>query len=151
MIMSEECELREYTEEEYQADLRKELTEGCLLKAIHKRCDEINYLSSDLGYTTHRTIQEQMVEIQDLIKAYMDMQKGTEVIEFISDKLIYPLLDECDRGLWEHISHIELAEEWVKILNDNPYPKVENHTEARKRDLREWITNRVEQLKKGIE
>lgn len=79
-------------------------------------------------------------------------EKGrTDVIEFISDKLIYPLLDECDRGLWEHISHIELAEEWVKILNDNPYPKVENYTEARKRDLKEWITNYVEQLKKGAE
>lgn len=73
-----------------------------------------------------------------------DKQIKAEVIEFISDKLIYPLLDECDRGLWEHIDYIELAEEWIKVLDDNPYPKVENHTEARKRDLRQWI---AEQLK----
>lgn len=72
-----------------------------------------------------------------------------ETIEFISDKLIYPLLDECDRGLWEHISHIELAEEWVKVLNDNPYPKVKNHTEARKRDLRQWIAERLKGEENG--
>lgn len=71
-------ELREYTEEEYQTDLRKELTEGCLLKAVHKRCDEINYLSSDLRYALYRSIQEQLVEIEDLVKLYMNMQKGVK-------------------------------------------------------------------------
>lgn len=71
-----------------------------------------------------------------------------DAIEFISDKLIYQLLDECDRGLWEHISYIELAEEWIKVLNDNPYPKVKNHTEARKRDLRKWITEQLKEQNK---
>lgn len=67
--------IREVSEEEYKAELKEEIERGCLLKAIHKRCDEINYLCSDLGYVLHREVQEQMVEIQDLIKAYMDMQK----------------------------------------------------------------------------
>ena len=70
--------IREVSEEEYKAELKEEIERGCLLKAIHKRCDEINYLCSDLGYVSHRGVQEQMVEIQDLIKAYMDMQKGAE-------------------------------------------------------------------------
>lgn len=110
-----EFELREYTEEEYQANLRKELTEGCLLKAIHKRCDEINYLSSNLGYITHRTIQEQMVEIQDLIKAYMDMQKGTDVIDLI------------DRHLWNY-SH-EVWEDFKPILEQLKEQKNEMQTQ----------------------
>lgn len=75
------------------------------------------------------------------------IEKGrADAIEFISDKLIYPLLDEYDRGLWEHINYIKLAKEWIKVLDDNPYLKVKNHTEARKRDLRQWI---AEQLKAG--
>lgn len=73
-----------------------------------------------------------------------DKQIREEVIEVITDKIIYPLLDECDRGLWEHISHIDLAKEWIKVLDDNPYPKVKNYTEARKKELRQWI---AEQLK----
>lgn len=78
-----------------------------------------------------------------------DTKVRAEVIEFISDKLIYPLLDECDRGLWEHIDHIELAEEWIKVLDDSPYPKVKNHIEARKRDLRRWIAEKLKEQKDG--
>lgn len=90
-------------------------------------------------------------ELNELLEKN-NKQIRAEVIEFISDKLIYPLLDECDRGLWEHISYIELAEEWVKVLNDNPYPKVKNHTEARKRELRQWIAEQLkEQMQKGAE
>ena len=83
------------------------------------------------------------IEDDDLKRIY---EKGrADAIEFISDKLIYPLLDEYDRGLWEHINHIELAEEWIKVLNDNPYPKVKNHNEARKRDLRQWIAAQLKE------
>lgn len=74
---------------------------------------------------------------------FHDKQIKEEVIEFISDNLIYPLLNEYDRGLWEHISYIELAEEWIKVLNNNPYPKVKNHTEARKKELRQWIAEQL--------
>lgn len=81
--------------------------------------------------------------LEDKIKEH-DKQIRAEVVEFISDNLIYPLLDEYDRGLWERIKYIELAREWIKVLDDNPYPKVKNHTEAIKRDLRQWI---AEQLK----
>lgn len=76
-----------------------------------------------------------------------DNQIRAEVIEFITDEIIYPLLDECDRGLWEHISHIELAREWIKVLDDNPYPIVKNHTEARKKDLRKWIADQLKEQK----
>ena len=87
-------------------------------------------------------------ELNELLEKH-DKQRMAEAIEFISDKLIYPLLDECDRGLWEYISYIELAEEWIKILDDNPYPKVKNHTQARKRDLRQWMLEQL--MQKGAE
>jgi len=71
-------------------------------------------------------------------------QGRKDAIEFISDKLIYPLLNEYDRGLWEHINYIELAEEWIKVLDDNPpYLKFENRAESIKRDLRQWIAEQM--------
>lgn len=79
--------------------------------------------------------------------AQYEAKVRAETIEFISDKLIYPLLDEYDRGLWEHIDYIELAEEWIKVLDDNHYPKVKNHIEARKRDLRRWIAEKLKEQK----
>lgn len=105
--------------------------------ALIERINEIykGYMTDECGCTPYdfeRIVDEQPTAYE------------VGVIEFISDKLIYPLLDECDRGLWEHLNYIELAEEWIKILDDNPYPKVKNYNEARKRDLRQWI---VEQLK----
>lgn len=76
-----------------------------------------------------------------------EQQIRAEAIEFISDNLIYPLLDIYDRGLWEHISYIELAKEWVKVLDDNPYPKVKNYKEERKKDLRQWIAKKLKEQK----
>lgn len=75
-------------------------------------------------------------------------QGKADAIEFIVNYIIFPLLDELDRGLWEDISYIELAEEWIKVLDDNPYPKVKNHTEARKRDLRQWIAEKLNEVEK---
>lgn len=103
----------------------------------------MNIVYSELTGHYYLTEGRKRVDITEEILAH-DQKVREKAIEFISDKLIYPLLDEYDRALWEHISHIELAEEWIKVLDNNPYPKVKNHTEARKRDLRRWI---AEQLK----
>lgn len=60
--------LRVYTNDEYKADLRKELEENGLYESIKKRLDEINTITSELGYLKHRYIQETMCEILDLVE-----------------------------------------------------------------------------------
>ena len=59
-------ELREYTNDEYKADLRKELEENGLYKSVGKRLDEIDTMTSDL--LGCRRIQEMICEIRDLIE-----------------------------------------------------------------------------------
>lgn len=100
-------------------------------------------LEIDMDKPMHFT-DEQKAWIKNYIIINAERQRA-DAIEFISDELIYPLLDEYDRGLWERINHIELAREWIKVLDDNPYPKVKNHTEARKRDLRQWIAEKLKE------
>ena len=53
--------------EEYTSNLRKELETDGLYKAVEKRCDEINEECRGMGYVQHRTIQEWLGEILDLI------------------------------------------------------------------------------------
>ena len=60
--------LREVSHEEYIGGLRKELDSVGLYKTVEKRCDEINDICSSLGYIMHRSIQEQLVEILDLLE-----------------------------------------------------------------------------------
>ena len=59
-------ELREYTNDEYKADLRKELEENGLYKSVGKRLDEIDTMTSD--FLGCRRIQEMICEIRDLIE-----------------------------------------------------------------------------------
>ena len=59
-------ELREYTHDEYRADLRKELEENGLYESVKKRLDEINTMTSDL--LGCRYIQEMICEILDLVE-----------------------------------------------------------------------------------
>ena len=40
-----------------------------------------------------------------------------------------------------------IAKEWVKVLDDNPYPKVKNYKEERKKDLRQWIAKKLKEQK----
>ena len=54
--------------EEYTSNIRKELGTDGLYKAVEKRCDEINRECRDMGYVQHRTIQELLSEILDLIE-----------------------------------------------------------------------------------
>ena len=59
--------IRGMSPEEYTSNLRKELGTDGLYKAVEKRCNEINEECSDMGYVQHRTIQERLNEILDLI------------------------------------------------------------------------------------
>lgn len=61
-------ELRIYTDDEYRADLRKELEENGLYESVKKRLDEINTITSELSYLKHRRAQEMMCEVLDLIE-----------------------------------------------------------------------------------
>ena len=61
-------ELRIYTNDEYKANLRKELEENGLYKSIRKRLDVIDVLSSELRWLKYAYIQEMMREILDLVE-----------------------------------------------------------------------------------
>lgn len=62
--------LREYTQEEQEADMLKELEATSLYNAVKQRCDLINdeCVNQQMGYVSHRCIQEWMCEILDLIE-----------------------------------------------------------------------------------
>ena len=61
-------ELRIYTDDEYRANIRKELEENGLYESVKKRLDEINIMASELSYLGHRYVQEMMREVLDLIE-----------------------------------------------------------------------------------
>ena len=61
-------ELRIYTNDEYKANLRKELEENGLYESIRKRLDVIDVLSSELRWLKYAYIQEMMREILDLVE-----------------------------------------------------------------------------------
>ena len=63
-----EFTLREVSHDEYIGGLRKELESVGLYKAVEKRCDEIDDICSSLGYVAHRSVQEQLSEIMDIIE-----------------------------------------------------------------------------------
>lgn len=65
-----EYTLREYTKEERESDMRKELETTSLYNAVKHRCDLIDdeCIVHQLGYIPHRVIQELMCEILDLIE-----------------------------------------------------------------------------------
>lgn len=60
--------LREYTEEEYKADMQKLLAEKGLYNAVKVYCDKIDEVASNLGYLGHRDIQEYLCDILCLIE-----------------------------------------------------------------------------------
>ena len=61
-------ELRIYTNDEYKANLRKELEENGLYESVRKRLDVIDVLSSELRWLRYAYIQEMMREILDLVE-----------------------------------------------------------------------------------
>lgn len=70
------------------------------------------------------------------------LQGGADAVEFIVDNIIFPMLDELDIGIWEHIDYIELADTWVKAVKSNLYPEVKDCDDEIKKYLKEWITER---------
>ena len=61
-------ELKKYTDDEYKANLRKELEEDGLYESVRKRLDIINIISSELRWLKYAYVQEMMCEILDLIE-----------------------------------------------------------------------------------
>lgn len=68
MVNIPEFTLREYPEEEYLYDLSEEIKSDGILKAVEKRCNEIDDYCSPLRYISHRGVQELLNEILNLIK-----------------------------------------------------------------------------------
>ena len=61
-------ELKKYTDDEYKANLRKELEEDGLYESVRKRLDVIDIISSELRWLKYAYVQEMMCEILDLIE-----------------------------------------------------------------------------------
>lgn len=62
-----EFTLKEYTQEEYEADMKKLLKEKGLHDAVEHFADRINSLASVLNYVAHREVQECLCDILFLI------------------------------------------------------------------------------------
>lgn len=69
-----EFTLKEYTQEEYEADMKKLLKEKGLHDAVEHFADRINSLASVLNYVAHREVQECLCDILFLI----DLDKENE-------------------------------------------------------------------------
>ena len=61
-------ELKKYTDDEYKANLRKELEEDGLYESVRKRFDVIDSISSELRWLKYAYVQEMMCEVLDLIE-----------------------------------------------------------------------------------
>ena len=90
-----EYTLREYTDKEYRADLKKLLEEKGLHDAVKDYCDKINEEVGNTSYITHRSVQEYMCTILDLI----NMKHEPHMVNYSGDgysdgKLVYDLA-EC--------------------------------------------------------
>ena len=60
-------DIRVLTNEEYRSNLRKEIKEDGLRKAIEKRCDDIFAECASMAYLPHMTVAEWLNEILDLV------------------------------------------------------------------------------------
>ena len=67
-MATNEYTLKEYTREEYIADMRKLLQVKGLRGAVEDYCDRINSLASVLSYLPHREVQECLCDIIELIE-----------------------------------------------------------------------------------
>ena len=63
-----EYKIREYTEEEYKADMEKLLKDNGLRNAVKIYLDKMDEETSMCGYVTHRMIQELACDILYLIE-----------------------------------------------------------------------------------
>lgn len=62
-------ELRHISELDYLFELKDELKQNGIRLSVLSRCDDINDLLKDKGldYVTHRSIQEKLCEILDIV------------------------------------------------------------------------------------
>ena len=60
-------DMRVLTDEEYRSNLRREIEQDGLRKAVEKRCDDIVEECSSMPYLPHMTVAEWLDEILDLI------------------------------------------------------------------------------------
>ena len=67
-------EIKEYTPEQYRADMQKLLEEKGLKGAVEVYCDKIDEIERCLSYISHREIQEYLCDILFLI----ELDKGEE-------------------------------------------------------------------------
>ena len=70
-----EYTLREYTQEEYEADMKKLLKDKGLHGAVEVYTDEINEVTSCLSYVGHRSVQEALCDILYLIQLSEEKKK----------------------------------------------------------------------------
>lgn len=63
-----EIVLREYTREEYKADMQNLLAKKGLHDSVKIYCDKIEEITSQLSYVPHRDIQEFLSDILFLIE-----------------------------------------------------------------------------------
>lgn len=63
-----EITMRSMPHKEYIENLRKEIADDGLFKAVEKRCELVDEECKYMRYVQHRYIQEQLSEIQELVK-----------------------------------------------------------------------------------
>ena len=77
--MSEkEYTLRRYTQEEYEADMRKAIKEKGLYGVVEGFCEEIDNECKGRDYLTHRHIQELLNDILNAIKLKEETNERNE-------------------------------------------------------------------------
>ena len=60
-------DIRILTDEEYRSNLKKEIEQDGLRKAVEKRCNDIFEECSSMPYIPHMTVSEWLNEILDLV------------------------------------------------------------------------------------
>ena len=92
--------------------------------------------------------ETQMVKLDDIaVSVIMEIDEQPTVYDYIScektfdvDKvaeLIFGLLNECDIGLWENITYIDLADMWVDLIKN----KKIYDDELLKKEIKKYIVS----------
>ncbi len=67
-------------------------------------------------------------------------EHDTEVIEIIVKYIIFPLLNEYDRSVWEDIEYIELADKWVELKK-----RYKADDDSIIKELEKWIAEKLQE------
>ena len=96
--MMGEITLKEYTQEEYEADMKKLLTEKGLKGAVKEYLDKIDEEVSGTRYIMHRAVQEYLCDVLYLVELY---EKRTSV-----DAVLVACKGKCDQCKYGHIRSV---------------------------------------------